>query len=200
MSRTHRRLVLAACIALGLACAVAAQAQTAGSETERNVDQQQRIEQGLDSGQLNTKETSQLERGEQRIDRTEARDLRNGSLSPAEKAQIQREQNHESGLIYKDKHNATTGKPNSPSSLNMQADVQRDVNQEQRIHNGVKNDSLTNREVSHLQGREAHIAHEEAAAGRNGRVGAGEQYRIQRTENRDSGRIYRAKHNGRARH
>ena len=37
-------------------------AQTVDSELQRDVNQQTRIEQGLQSGQLNTKEASQLER------------------------------------------------------------------------------------------------------------------------------------------
>ena len=42
---------------------VAASAQTVGSEVQRDVNQQQRIEQGLKSGSLNTREASQLEIG-----------------------------------------------------------------------------------------------------------------------------------------
>lgn len=189
------RLALFTAIALGLAFAANAQAQSAASETGRDVKQQQRIDQGLKSGQLTTREAARLEQGEARIDRTEQRDLRDGKLSPAEKAQIQREQNHESRAIYSDKHNAATGNPDSRSSERMQHDVQRDVNQERRIHNGVDNGSLTNKETGHLEGREAHVDHLESRAGRDGYVGAGEQGRIQRTENRDSKRIYRDKHN-----
>lgn len=195
MQRIHRRGALAAALALCLGFAATAQAQSTGSETERNVDQQQRVEQGLKSGQLTTGEARKLEQGEARIDRTEQHDLANGSLSASEKAQIQREQNRESAAIYKDKHNATTGNPNSLKSNLEQADVQRNINQEQRIHNGVKNGSLTNREVSQMQGREAHVDHMEAHSDTLRQTG-----RIQRTDNRDSRRIYRDKHNRRTRH
>lgn len=192
----QRRLALFGAIALGMGLALGAQAQTAGSETQRDVDQQQRIEQGLKSGQLTTHEASQLERGEARIDRTEQRDMRDGSLSAADKAQIQNMQNRESAAIYGQKHDAQTGNPDSRSSERMQHDVQRDENQETRIHEGVANGSLTNREAGHLEGREAHVDHEEARAGADGHVGWREQRHIQRTENRDSGRIWRDKHNG----
>src|SRR5947207_14161622 len=50
----------------------AASAQTVGSEVQRDVNQQQRIEQGLKSGSLNTGEAAKLERGEARIDRMES--------------------------------------------------------------------------------------------------------------------------------
>ncbi|HET6912010.1 MAG TPA: hypothetical protein VFH71_01565 [Rhodanobacteraceae bacterium] len=195
MQRIYRRGALAAALALCLGFGATAQAQSTGSETERNVDQQQRVEQGLKSGQLTTGEARKLEQGEARIDRTEQHDLANGSLSASEKAQIQREQNRESAAIYKDKHNATTGNPNSLKSNLEQADVQRNINQEQRIHNGVKNGSLTNREVSQMQGREAHVDHMEARSDTLRQTG-----RIQRTDNRDSRRIYRDKHNRRTRH
>lgn len=200
MKRHQRHLALFSVIALGLGFAVAAQAQTTGTETERNVDQQQRIEQGLQSGQINNHEASRLEQGEARIDHTEQHALRNGSLSASEKAQIQREQNRESAAIYGQKHDAQTGNPNSVRSDSMQANVQRDVNQEQRVHEGVKSNSLTNREVGHLQGREAHSDHLDARAGRNGYIGPREEYRTQRADNRDSHRIYRQKHDSQHRH
>ncbi|HEY2344545.1 MAG TPA: hypothetical protein VGH80_01530 [Xanthomonadaceae bacterium] len=192
----QRRIAMFGAIVLGLGFAFNAQAQSAGSETHRDVDQQQRIEQGLQSGQLNTREASQLERGEARIDRTEQRDMRDGSLSAADKAQIQAMQNHESQSIYNQKHDAQTGNPDSRSSERMQHDVQRDTNQEQRIHNGVANGSLTNREAGRLEGREAHVDREQARAGANGHVGYREQRHIQRTQNRDSGRIWGNRHNG----
>lgn len=215
MQRINRPLALTAAVALAFGVAAAAQAQTtsttstqtvnpggpmqkphnAATETERDVDQQQRIEQGLQSGQLSSAEARKLEAGESRIDRTEARDMRNGSLSASERAQIQREQNRESAAIYGDKHNAVKGNPDSLKSNLEQADVQRNINQEQRIHNGITNDSLTNREASHLEGREAHVDRMESRSDTLRQTG-----RIQRTDNRDSRAIYRDKHNGRRRH
>lgn len=195
MHRIYRRGALAAALALCLGFAATAQAQSTSSETERNVDQQQRIEQGLQSGQLSSGEARKLEQGEARIDRTEQHDLANGSLSASEKAQIQREQNHESKAIYSQKHDAQTGNPDSLKSNLEQADVQRNINQEQRIHNGVASGSLTNREAGHLEGREAHVDHMEARSDSLRQTG-----RIQRTDNRDSRRIYRQKHDGQRRH
>ena len=172
-----------------------AHAQNAATETARDTEQQKRIEQGLQSGQLSTKEAASLEHKEQRIDATEARDTKNGTLTVGEKAQIQREQNHVSADIYKDKHNAVTGNPNSVSSQRMQTDVQRNVNQEARINQGVRSGQLTNKEVGSLERGQAHVDRAEAHAGANGRVGAGEQARIQRKENRQSARVYNKKHN-----
>jgi hypothetical protein len=174
----------------------AAWAQTpAEQDQQRDVNQQQRIEQGLKSGQLSTKEAGSLERQEQHVDNMEAHDLKNGSLSAGEQARLNAAQNKVSGDIAADKHNGTTGNPNSASSQRMQADVQRNVNQQQRIQNGMDNGSLTNREAGSLERGQGHVNGKEANAAANGHVSAREQGRIQRSENRQSGRIYRKKHN-----
>ncbi len=168
-------------------------AQTVGSETERNVDQQQRIEQGLKSGQLSTGEAARLENGEARIDRMESNALKSGNLSPAEKARIQGAQNQESRRIYAAKHNGVTGTPESASSERMQKDVQRNVNQQKRIDQGIRSGSLSRRDVGELERGQAKNAHREARAGADGNINAREQRRIQQADNRQSRRIYREK-------
>ena len=179
---------------------LAATAQTTGSEVQRDLNQQQRIEQGLKSGSLNTREASKLEAGESRIDRMEANAEKDGKLSPAEKARIQRAQNQESREINKLESNSAKGNPNSASSQRMQADVQRNVNQERRVEQGVKSGQLTNREVGKLEAGQARVDRAEARAGANGRVSANEQQRIQKAENKQSKRIYKEKHDAQKRH
>jgi hypothetical protein len=182
--------------ALSLLTSAAWAQTTAEKDQQRDVNQQQRIEQGLKSGELSTKEAGSLERQQQHIDKMEARDLKNGSVSPAEQARLNAAQNRVSTHIYADKHNGVTGNPNSASSQRMQADVQRNVNQQQRIQNGMDNGSLTNREAGKLERGQAHVDAREANAAANGHVGAREQRGIQRSENRQSGRVFRKKHNG----
>src|SRR5437762_14334352 len=80
---------LAAALALGFCGAAFAQAGT----VQRDVNQQQRIEQGLQSGQLNTREAARLEREQARVERDQARAMKDGVLTPAEKARLAREQN-----------------------------------------------------------------------------------------------------------
>jgi hypothetical protein len=178
---------------------VAASAQTTGSEVQRDVNQQNRIEQGLQNGSLSTKEASQLEKGEAHIDKMESNAEKNGNLSPAEKARIQRAQNQESQRINKLENNNARGNPNSASSQRMQADVQRDVNQQQRIEQGVKSGQLTNREVGKLENGQAKVNRAEARAGANGHVNANEQRRIQQAENKQSKHIYKQKHDAQTR-
>ena len=177
----------------------AVSAQTVGSEVQRDVNQQQRIEQGLKNGSLNTREAAKLERGEARIDRMESNATKDGKLSPAEKARIQRAQNQESRQINRLENNTARGNPNSASSQRMQADVQRNANQERRIEQGVQSGQLTNREAGRLERGQARVDRTEARAGADGHVGAGEQRRIQKQENRQSKRIVREKHDAQTR-
>lgn len=187
-------------IAAGLAaCAIAtaAGAQNTADTVQRNVNQQKRIENGLKSGQLTTKEAGKLEREESQIDKMESNALKDGKMTDAEKKRIERAESKTSRDIARDKSNAQTGNPNSASSQRMQADVQRNANQEQRIENGVKSGSLTNREAGNLERGQAKVDRKEARAAANGHVGAGEQRSIQSAENRQSKRIHREKHNER---
>ncbi len=185
--------------AVAAAFATPALAQTTGTVVQRNVNQQERIEQGLQSGQLTTREAAKLEGEESRMDKMESRALKDGKLSPDERARIGRAQNQVSRDIYGEKHDAQVGNPNSPSSQRMQADVQRNVNQQQRIEQGVKSGSLTNREVGKLERGQARDNAMQYRAGRDGHVGPNEQRSIQSAENAQSRRVYRQKHDAQTR-
>ena len=72
----------------------------------REVRQQERIEQGVRSGELNRNETNRLERQEMRVSREISRDRREGrGLDRQERARITARQNHLSREIYREKHN-----------------------------------------------------------------------------------------------
>jgi hypothetical protein len=174
-------------------------AQSVGTEVQRDINQETRVEQGLKSGQLSTGEATKLERGEAKIDRMESKALKDGKLSPEEAARIQAAQNRESDTINRLKHNDVTGNPNSASLQRMQADVQRNINQQGRIEQGVQSGALTNKEASNLERGQAHVDRAEARAGADGHVGAGEQARIQKKENKQSHKIFNEKHNNRTR-
>lgn len=184
--------VLITSILLATSAGAFAQTSTAGS-VQRDVNQQERIEQGLKSGQLTTKEAGKLEREESHVDKLQSQALKDGKLTPAEKARLDAAQNKTSRDIAAAKHNGVTGNPNSASSQRMQADVQRNVNQEKRVEAGVQNGSLTNHEVSKLERGQAHVDRKEAAAARDGHVGKAEERGIQRAENRQSRKIHRQK-------
>lgn len=190
--RLRTRLITAAVASLFAGLAFA---QDAGTAVQRDINQQKRIEQGLQSGQLNTREAGRLERQEAGVEHMEARALKDGNLTDAEKARINAAQNRVSQDIYRERHDAQTGNPNSASSQRMQADVQRNITQQQRIEQGVQSGQLTNRETARLERGQAHDNRVQARAAHNGRVGAAEQHRIQVAENHQNRRIWRKKHN-----
>jgi hypothetical protein len=76
----------------------------------RETHQQQRIANGVKSGQLKPGETKRLERGEQRLQNHEKKDMAkdNGHLTKHDQRQLNKEANHMSKRIYRDKHNAKT--------------------------------------------------------------------------------------------
>jgi hypothetical protein len=75
---------------------------------QRKVDQQDRIANGVKSGQLTAGETSRLEHQEAGLNREE-RGMRaqdNGHLTGQDRRTLHAQQNQESRRIYRDKHNA----------------------------------------------------------------------------------------------
>jgi hypothetical protein len=187
--------LLAASLLLVLGTGAIAQTTTA-STVQRDVKQQTRIEDGLKSGSLTTKEAGKLEKEESRIDRQQAADLRDGKLTPQERAKLRREQDRASHDIHAAKTNDVKGNPQSASSERMQADVQRNVNQEKRIEQGVQSGSLNKRETAHLEAGQARVDRKEATAAKDGHIRVAEQRNIQRAENHQSGKISHEKHNG----
>ena len=77
---------------------------------QRRENQQDRIAQGIKSGQLTTGETAKLENQQKGINQQVAADRKanGGTLTTAEKKQVNKEQNAASKNIYHKKHNAKT--------------------------------------------------------------------------------------------
>lgn len=188
--------LIAAALALLTGAALAQTPVTAQTTTQRDVNQQQRIENGLQSGQITTREAATLERDQKRVDQLQAKDLKNGKLSPAERHQLRAAQNKASRDIATAEHNGVNANPLSASSQRMQADVQRNLNQDKRIEAGIANGTLTNRETAKLEQGQARVDGAEGHAVADGHVGAAEQRKLQHAENRQSKRIRRAKTNG----
>ncbi len=85
------------------------------------------------------------------------------------------------------------------SSLAMAAEVdRREGRQQQRIGEGVERGQLTPGETARLERQEGRIQNEIKAdrAANGGHLTAAERRSINRQENRESRRIYAAKHNG----
>ena len=77
---------------------------------QRQRNQQERIAQGVKSGQLTAGETAHLEKREAAINKEVKMDraANGGKLTPAERRQVNRQENHTSAAIYRKKHNAKT--------------------------------------------------------------------------------------------
>ncbi|HVN75593.1 MAG TPA: hypothetical protein VMT19_04695 [Thermoanaerobaculaceae bacterium] len=105
MNRTGMILTLGTVVA---ALAAATTARAAGPIQQRKANQQQRIAQGVASGQLTAGEAARLEGREAALNH-EIRAMRRadgGALTPGDRAVIGRQQDRLSGGIYRLKHNA----------------------------------------------------------------------------------------------
>jgi phage terminase Nu1 subunit (DNA packaging protein) len=71
---------------------------------QRQINQEQRIDQGIASGQLTQREANRLERGQARVDALENRAKSDGVVTARERARLQHAQNVESKRIYRQKH------------------------------------------------------------------------------------------------
>lgn len=190
MSFTRTLIATAALLAAGATFAQSpAPADASAQVIQRQANQQQRVDNGLKNGSLSVKEAGRIERGEAALDRTIARDEAKG-LTPREQAQINKRENALSREIGRDTHNAQHGNPAGASDQRLQADVQRNANQDQRIANGVKDGQLTGKEVAGLERGQARVDRTEARAAHDGHVGAREQARVQRAESRQNRRIH----------
>jgi len=162
---------------------------------QRKEKQQERIGNGVQSGQLTAGETANLEHKEAAINHETRVDraANGGKLTSSEKQQINQQQNHVSSQIYRDKHNANTAHYGNTEV------GQRRGNQQARIAQGVGSGQLTAGETAHLENRERRTnqqIHADRQAN-GGRLTPGERAQVNHEQNRTSRQIYRAKHNGR---
>ena len=72
--------------------------------TERQVNQQERIKQGVNSGELNRRETTRLEAEQAKIQAEKKIARADGKVTPRERAKIRRDQNRASRHINNQKH------------------------------------------------------------------------------------------------
>jgi hypothetical protein len=98
--------VLLAGAALGAPIACAADLDNTPRIDWRDQRQENRIEQGVNSGSLTPREATRLERGQTRVDHMQNRAAANGVVSARERARITRAQNVQSRRIARKKHNA----------------------------------------------------------------------------------------------
>jgi hypothetical protein len=160
---------------------------------DRKENQQDRIAQGVKSGQLTAGETSKLEtkeaaiNGETRADRA----ANGGKLTAAEKQQVNKQQNQMSKQIYQDKHNANTAHYGNNQV------GQRRQNQQDRIAQGIKSGQLTAGETAKLENQQKGINQQVKAdrSANGGKLTTGEKKQVNKEQNAASKNIYNKKHN-----
>jgi hypothetical protein len=202
MNVQAKAFILTAVVA-GLILPVAAQTSDSTSPAakpatinQRKENQQDRIANGIQSGQLTAGEAGKLEKKESEVNQEE-RDMRkldNGHLTAADRATLNQQQNKLSKSIYNQKHDAQVQNVNPKSEVGKRAE-----NQQDRIAQGVKSGQLSPGETANLEHREAAInkeVHNDRAAN-GGRLTPAERRQVNRQQDRTSRAIYRKKHNAR---
>jgi len=166
-----------------------------GQSTEvgqRRENQQDRVAQGVQSGQLTAGETANLERKEAAINQEikTDRSLNGGKLTGQEKRIVNGQQNQMSRQIYQDKHNAAAAQYG-----NNRVGARRE-NQQDRIANGIASGKLSAGQTARLEKGEAAINHEvrNDRAANGGKLTPAEKQQINRQQNGMSKRIYTDKH------
>jgi hypothetical protein len=100
MKRTSTLLVA---VLAALSLPVLAQTSTPNID-QRQANQQQRIDQGVKSGQLTGKEAGRLEKGQEHVQNVETKAKADGVVTKKERARMQRAENVQSRHIAKQKH------------------------------------------------------------------------------------------------
>ena len=163
---------------------------------QRKENEQDRIANGVASGQLTAGETANLERKESNLNKEEnlMRSEDNGKLTGADRKVLNQQQNQLSNQIYQDKHNAAVQNTNPKSEVGKRAE-----NQQDRIAQGIKSGQLTAGEASHLESKEAGINKEvrNDRAANGGKLTSQEKAQVNRQQNKVSNKIYNDKHNNR---
>jgi len=182
-----------------------AAAQTASTTTTNNVptsktinqrkeNQQDRIGQGIQSGQLTPGEASKLETKESDLNKEERlmRHEDNGKLTSADKKALTQQQKQLSNQIYTDKHNGAVQNTDPPSRVGKRAE-----NQQDRIAQGVKSGQLSAGESAKLEKKEANLNQEVSAdrKANGGHLTQSEKAQVNKQQNKLSSQIYKGKHN-----
>jgi hypothetical protein len=157
----------------------------------REANQDQRISNGLRSGQMTSGEAARADRTQSAIDRQTAADRQanGGRLTGQERQQINGEQNAASRQIYNENHNGNTIAPNAVDN--------REANQQQRTAQGLRNGQMTSGEAARSnanQGRVDQQVHNDRTAN-GGALNQQQRQQVNREQNHNSGQVYSEKHN-----
>ncbi len=77
---------------------------------QRQANQERRIYQGVQSGQLNQKEAARLEKGQARVQKMEDKAVADGKVTARERRKIERTQDKQSRKIARERHDRQVAK------------------------------------------------------------------------------------------
>ena len=104
------RTILAAAVISAFTLPALAQTTSTPRIDQRQANQERRIEQGVKSGQLTTKEAARLEKGQARVQKMENKATADGVVTAKERRKIEHAQNQQSRKIYREKHDKQVAK------------------------------------------------------------------------------------------
>jgi len=173
---------------------ISAQDRAAGKSynpNNREANQDQRISNGLRSGQMTSGEAARADRTQSAIDQQVHNDraANGGKLTGQERQQINGEQNKASQQIYNEKHNGNTVAPNAVDN--------REANQQARTAQGLRSGQMTSGEAARTNARQAGVdqqVHNERTAN-GGALNQQQRQQVNREQNRNSRQINNEKHN-----
>lgn len=157
----------------------------------REANQDQRIANGLRSGQMTSGEAARATANQSRIDQqVQTERMQNGGrLTSQQRQQVNQEQNNASRQIYQQNHNGNTIAPNAVDG--------REANQQQRLANGLRSGQVTSGEAAGANARQSGVdqqVHNER--GQNGgALNQQQRQQVNREQNRDSRQIQRQDRN-----
>jgi hypothetical protein len=164
-----------------------------GTVNARRQNQQSRIANGVQSGQLTAGETKNVESREANLNREVKgdRSADNGKLTQQEREQVNHQQNNLSKSIYTDKHNANTAHYG-----NNEVGARRQ-NQQNRIANGIRSGQMTAGEAAKTENKEQGINQQDKAdrSANGGKLTGTQKQQLNNKLNGTSQQIYDQKHN-----
>lgn len=199
MKSTYAALLSVIALSAAAACAQSTTPSSGSTATpppahvstisDRKENQQDRIAQGLKSGEMTASEAATVEKQQVGINKEEAgmRAQDGGKLTAQDKATLNSQLNVESMDIYTDKHNSAV-QPVPKGHVNDRLE-----NQQDRISAGLKGSGLTDHQVAKLETQETGIAKEENGmrAQDNGKLTALDKKNLNKQLNQESRRITR---------
>jgi hypothetical protein len=158
----------------------------------REHEQQQRIHEGVRSGELTPEEAKGLKKEERGLRHEERQFKSDGVLTAEERAKLQADQNKISRDIHRETHDAEVRGPKHPDRV-VKA---RELNQQERIRQGAHSGQLTKDEVKGLKAEEKGIRREERQFKADGQLTPAERAKLRADQNQASRDIYKEKHDG----